>query len=78
MNTIIKIEKNKLNNKNMSNSNTKKLTNKIKSKFEINKRNIVNNITNFKNNVNSVNINNSHNTNFNSNDLKTKKSKTIF
>ena len=78
MNTIIKIEKNKLNNKNMSNSNTKKLTNKSKSKFEMNKRNVVNNITNFKNNVNSVNINNSHNTNFNSNDLKRKKSKTSY
>jgi len=66
-NTIIKIEKNKLSNKNMSNSNTKKLNNKSKSKLEMNKRNAINNINNLKTNVNSMNINYSQNNNYNTN-----------
>ena len=76
LNTIIKIEKNKLNNKNMSNSNNKVLKNKSKSKYEINKRNIINNIANFKNNINNININHSQNTNFNSSNFQKTKSKT--
>ena len=76
LNTIIKIEKNKLNNKNMSNSNNKILKNKSKSKYEINKRNIINNIANFKNNINNVNINHSQSTNFNTNNFQKTKSKT--
>ena len=78
LNTIIKIEKNKLNTKNMSNSNNKVLKNKSKSKYEINKRNIINNIANFKNNINNININYSQNTNFNSNNFQKKKSKIKF
>ena len=77
-NTIIKIEKNKLNNKNMSNSNAKKMNNKSKSKLEINKRNLVNNVTNYKNNINKVNINHSQNTNLSINNYQKKKSKTSY
>ena len=70
LNTIIKIEKNS-NDKTLSNSNAKKINNKSKSKFDISiKKNLINNITNFRNNIN---INNS--TNINPNNYKKKKSK---
>ena len=73
LNTIIKIEKN-LNDKTLSNSNAKKINNKSKSKFDINiKKNLINNISDFKNNNN---INNS--TNINPNNYKKKKSKPIY
>ena len=73
LNTIIKIEKN-LNDKTLSNSNTKKINNKSKSKFEMNiKKNLINNINNFKSNNN---INNS--TNINPNNYKKKKSKPLY
>ena len=77
-NTIIKIEKNKLSSKNTSNSNTKKLSNKSKSKFEMNKRNAINNINNFKTNVNSVNINYSQNNNYNTNNYPKTQSKSNY
>ena len=78
LNTIIKIEKNKLNNKTVSNSNTKKLNNKSKNKFEIKKRNLISNMTNYKSNMNNININHSQNNNFNINNYQKKKSKTNF
>ena len=78
LNTIIKIEKNKLNNKTVSNSNTKKLNNKSKNKFDIKKRNLISNMTNYKSNMNNININHSQNNNFNINNYQKKKSKTNF
>ena len=78
LNTIIKIEKNKLNNKTMSNSNAKKLNNKSKNKFDIKKRNLINNMTNYKSNINNININYSQNNNFSINNYQKKKSKTSY
>ena len=72
LNTIIKIEKN-LNDKTLSHSNAKKLCNKSKSKFEINiKKNLINNISNFKHNLNN------NSTNANPNNYKKKKSKPLY
>ena len=75
INTIIKIEKSKVNNKNMNDSNTKILSNKSKSKLELNKRKFMININRHKNNVN---INYSQNTNLNSYNFHKKKSRTSY